>query len=72
VIDVAIRIRRGLGPGLRDITHETVRAARVARLRLNDGYVGLLITVGGATLEEGKRRLVNDHRFLCAAARSII
>lgn len=37
-------------------------------LRLTDRRVGLLINFGGATLKEGIRRLVNDHRPLCASA----
>ncbi|GEM70249.1 hypothetical protein SAQ01S_00150 [Sphingomonas aquatilis NBRC 16722] len=117
VLDLVLRIRRDLGPGLLESVYETVLAGklsaagyRVARqrpvaiefegmrfdaafridlliderllvevksierltivhakqlltyLRLTHQPVGLLINFGGATLKEGVRRIVNDHR----------
>jgi len=37
-------------------------------LRLTGQPVGLLLNFGGETLKEGIRRLVNDHKPLCASA----
>ncbi|MEO7505114.1 MAG: GxxExxY protein [Sphingomicrobium sp.] len=37
-------------------------------LRLSKQPVGLLINFGGATLREGFKRLVNNHKPLCASA----
>ncbi|MBA3667196.1 MAG: GxxExxY protein [Sphingomonas sp.] len=37
-------------------------------LRLTKQPVGLLLNFGGETLKGGIRRLVNDHRSLCASA----
>jgi len=38
------------------------RKQLLSYLRLTQQPVGLLINFGGATLEEGVRRIVNDHR----------
>ena len=37
-------------------------------LRLSKQPVGLLINFGGATLREGFKRLVNNHKPLCGSA----
>ncbi len=37
-------------------------------LRLTNQPVGLLLNFGGETLKEGLRRLINNHRPLCASA----
>jgi len=46
VLDIALRLHRDLGPGA---------------ARLSKQPVGLLLNLGGATLKEGVKRVVNDY-----------
>ncbi len=65
VVEAAIALHRDLGPGLLESV-EQLNAAHAKQLltylRLTGQQVGLLINFGGATLKEGLKRIVNDHK----------
>ena len=60
IVDAALRIHQGLGPGLLESVYESVLSKALEKRGLMNLPVGLFLNFGASTLKEGLHRIVND------------